>query len=196
MSVGYLHEDLVDIIDILYIKTFRLKTSWDFLSLFVFNGNMENHYPDLTYSLKYSFGIDAYTTIDALFSSGKYTYYTLKKMNSEFEEEYRKARAALKEVIPKIEWNRDKLFCHFVEKQSEQDINEIVLHFPRIFEIIAALQISAMKIFNVDESEIRVMPEDKYRKLQEEKAEFSHLLMKGILNEAIRQALNKTSLDE
>ena len=190
MSVEYSHEDLVDIIDILYIKTFRLRTSWDFLALFVFNGNMENHYPDLTYSLKYSFGIDAYTTVDALLSSGKYTYYTLKKLNSEFDEEYRKARAALKEVIPKIEWNRNKLFCHFVEKQSEAEINEIVLDFPRVFDILAELQMAAMRIFNVDKSEIRVMPEDKYIKLQEEKAEFSHLLMEGILNEDFRQVLN------
>lgn len=189
MSVDYSHEDLVDIIDILYIKTFRLKTSWDFLALFVFNVNMENRYPDLTYSLKYSFGIDAYTTIVALFSSGKYTYYTLKNMNSEFEEEYQKARIALKEVIPKIEWNRDKLFCHFVEKQSEQDIDEIVLNFLQVFDIISSLQISAMKIFNVDESEIRVMPEGKYKKLQEEKTEFFNLLMEGLLNDVLRQDL-------
>lgn len=190
MSVDYSHEDLVDIIDILYIKTFRLKTSWDFLALFVFNGNMEDHYPDLTYSLKYSFGIDAYTTIDALFSSGKYTYYTLKKLNSEFEEEYHKAKVSIQKEIPKIEWNRDKLFCHFVEKQSVQDIDEIVFGFPHVFDILAALQIEAMRIFNVDKSEIRVMPEDKYRKLQEEKAEFSHLLMEGLLHDVLRQNLN------
>ena len=193
MSVNIPHEDLVDIIDILYIKTFRLKTSWDFLAIFVFNGNMENHYPDLTYSLKYSFGIDAYTTIDALFSSGKYTYFTLKKLNSEFEKEYHKAKDLIKKEIPKIEWNRDKLFCHFVEKQSVHDIDEIVLGFPHVFEILAALETAAMKIFNVDKSEIRVMPEDKYRKLQEEKAEFSHLLMEGLLNVELRQVLNKKS---
>ena len=193
MGSEYTHEELVDIIDILYIKTFRLKTSWDFLALFIINGNMENRYPDLTYSLKYSFGIDAYTTIDALFSSGKYTYFTLKKLNSEFEEQFRRAKAALKEVIPKIEWNRNKLFCHFVEKQSEQEINEIVFNFPRVFDILVGLQIAAMRIFNVDKSEIRVMPEDKYRKLQEEKAEFSHLLMEGLLNVELRQILNKKS---
>lgn len=186
MGSEYTHEELVDIIDILYIKTFRLKTSWDFLALFVFDGNMEEHFPDLTYSLKYSFGIDAYTTIDALFSSGTYTFYTLKKLDDGFAEQYQKARTALKKVIPKIEWNRDKLFCHFVEKQSEQEINEIVVGFPEVFDILAALQIAAMKIFNVDECEIRVMPEDKYRKLQEEKTEFSQLLMDGLWYNLLR----------
>ena len=100
------HEEFVDIIDILYIKTFRLKNSWDFLSLFIFNGNMENRYPDLTYSLKYSFGIDAYTTINALFSSGKYSFSYIKKADTKFEEEYQKAWAALQESIPR---NRQKL---------------------------------------------------------------------------------------
>ena len=57
MSVTYSRAEVVDIIDILYIKIFRLKTSWDFTSIFVFDGNMERRYPDLTYSLKYSFGI-------------------------------------------------------------------------------------------------------------------------------------------
>lgn len=186
MGSEYTHEELVDIIDILYIKTFRLKTSWDFLALFVFNGNMEEHFPDLTYSLKYSFGIDAYTTIDALFSSGTYTFYTLKKLDDGFAEQYQKARTALKKVIPKIEWNRDKLFCHFVEKQSEQEINEMVVGFQEVFDILMALQIAAMKIFNVNESEIRVMPEDKYRKLQEEKTEFSQLLIDGLWYNLLR----------
>lgn len=186
MGIYYTHEKLVNIIDIIYIKTFRLKNSWDFLSLFVFNDNMENRYPDLTYSLKYSFGIDAYTTINALFSSGKYTFYTLKKLDNGFAEKFQMARTALKRVIPKIEWNRDNLFCHFVEKQSEQEINDIVMGFPEVFDILSALVIEAMKIFNVDESEIRVMPEDKFKKLQEEKAEFSQLLMDGLLCDLLR----------
>lgn len=186
MRIEYSHEELVDIIDILYIKTFRLQNSWDFLSLFVSNDNMENRYPDLTYSLKYSFGIDAYTTINALFSSGKYTFYTLKKLDNGFAEKYQMARTALKRVIPKIEWNRDKLFCHFVEKQSEQEINEIVMGFPEVFDILSALVIEAMRSFSVDKSEIRVMPEDKYRKLQEEKNDFSQLLMDGLLHNLLR----------
>ena len=156
------HEEFVDIIDILYIKTFRLKNSWDFLSLFIFNGNMENRYPDLTYSLKYSFGIDAYTSINALFSSGKYS-------------------------IPRIKWNRNKLFCHFAEKQSEKEIDEIVLHFPPVFDILADLTMKAMKLFNVNASEIRAIPEEKYRKLQEEKKAFSRLLTEGLLNDVLRQ---------
>ncbi len=190
MREKHSHENIVDIIDVLYIKLFRLKNSWDFMALFVLNGGIESHYPDLTYSLKYSFGIDAYTTIDALFSSGKYTFCTLMKLNSEFNEECRKARAAIKKVIPQIEWNRDKMFCHFVEKQSEQVINEMVLRFDQVHSIIASLHLAAMEIFNVDESEIRAMPEEKHKKLEEEKQEFSRLLMDGLLNEIISQNLS------
>ena len=190
MSQVFSQEDFVDIIDILYIKTLRLMNSWDFLSLFIFNGNMESRYPDLTYSLKYSFGIDAYTTINALFTSGKYTFLTLKKQSSEFEEEYQKAKNALKEVIPRIEQSRDKLFCHFVEKQSEKEINEIVFHFPSVLDILEGLTMKAMRLFHVSESEIRVMPEEKHRKLQEEKKAFSHLLMEGLFNDVLRQHSN------
>ena len=191
MSVTYSRAEVVDIIDILYIKIFRLKTSWDFTSIFAFDGNMERRYPDLTYSLKYSFGIDAYTTIDALFSSGKYTFYSLKRQNPEFGTAFNDARKALKAVIPQIDWYRDKMFCHFVEKQSEKEIQEMMLRFPRIFEILSGLQMEAMRLFGVDKSEIRVMPEDKYRRLQEEKQNFQFVLIDGLLDETIRKG--KTS---
>ena len=191
MSFVYTHEDLVDILDILYIKLLRLRSSWDFMSIFVFSGNMDSQFPDLTYSLKYSFGIDAYTTIDAILSSGKYTFFSIKKMNGEFEKEFLTAKKKIKEIIPSIEWNRDKLFCHFVEKQSEREINDIVIHFPRVFDILVGLHKKAMSIFNVENSEIRVMPEEKFIKLQEEKAEFSHLLMGALLDNAIKEVLKR-----
>lgn len=191
MSPVLSHEDLVDIIDILYIKLLRLRTSWDFMSIFVFSGNMECQFPDLTYSLKYSFGIDAYTTIVALFTDGRYTFLYLKKRNDEFKEEYEKAKSSIEEILPQIIWNRNKLFCHFAEKQSEQKINEIVIHFPKIFDILADLHKNAMSIFSVDESEIRIMPEEKFVKLREEKIEFSHLLMDGLLDNDLRKVLNK-----
>lgn len=191
MSQVFSHEDIIDIIDILYVKIIRLKNSWDFISLFVFNGNMENHYPDLTFSLKYSFGIDAYTTIDALFSSGEYTFFTLKKRNDEFGEEYRKAKKSLKKVIPNIEWNRDKLFCHFVEKQSEQEIDEMLLQFHSVYKIMMDLHLKAMRIFDVGEHEIRSMSNEKFVKLREEKQRFSLLLMEGLFNETMKQMLEQ-----
>ena len=99
--------------------------------------------------------------------------------------------AKIKEIIPSIEWNRDKLFCHFVEKQSEHEINDIVVHFPQVFDILAGLHNKAMNIFNVDNSEIRVMPEEMFVKLKEEKTEFSHLLMGALLDNDIRKVLKR-----
>ena len=191
MSSEYTHKDFVDILDILYIKLLRLRSSWDFMSIFVLSGNMDNQFPDLTYSLKYSFGVDAYTTIDAILSSGKYTFFSLKKMNEEFEKEVQAAKNKIKEIIPSIEWNRDKLFCHFVEKQSEYEINDMVIHFPQVFDILAVLHNKAMGIFKVDDCEIRVMPEEKFVKLQEEKTEFSRLLMDALLDNDIRKILKR-----
>ena len=185
------HEKIIDILDILYIKVFRLKTSWDFLSIVIFNGNMENRYPDLTYSLKCSFGVDAYATIQALFSSGIYTFFNLKNQSDEFRVEYQKAEKDIQKILPDLKHKRDKMFCHFVEKQNEQYINDMIVSFYQVFEILASLHKKAMILFGVEENEIRVIPENKYKKLEIEKKDFSNLLRDGLLSESLRRIRNE-----
>lgn len=185
MSITYSQKDIVDIIDILYIKIMRLKSSYDFSSIFTFNGNASNQYPDLVYSLKYSFAVDAYTSIDALFSSGKYSFDALKKQNVEFKLYFDEAKKKLNYVLPDFTKNRDKLFCHFVEKQSENEVNDICFCFPKIFDLLTELHKHSMECFCVENSEIRAMTEKQYLALQKQQTDFSMLIIDALLNESL-----------
>lgn len=59
-------ETLVDILDVLYVKLMRLKTAHRTCLSFIMSPDLESRYPDIVYSIKYSFAVDAYTTLNAM----------------------------------------------------------------------------------------------------------------------------------
>ena len=73
------HEEIVDILDILYIKLMRLKTAHRTCLSLILSPEIESRYPDIVYSIKYSFAVDAYTTLNAMLTSGTYSFQTLQK---------------------------------------------------------------------------------------------------------------------
>lgn len=169
-------ETLVDILDVLYVKLMRLKTAHRTCLSFIMLPDIESRYPDIVYSIKYSFAVDAYTTLNAMITSGKYSFQPLQKYNDEFCECYRASYAELKELCPSLQERRNKLFCHCTEKQSEDHINEMLLEFDSLIRVFTNLHSEAMRIFGVSEGEIRVMSSDKFIKLDAEFQEF----MKGL----------------
>ena len=166
------HDTIVDILDILYVKLMRLKTAHRTCLSFIMSPDIESRYPDIVYSIKYSFAVDAYTTINAMITSGKYSFQPLQKHSDYFSECYRRSHAELKKLCPNLQERRNKMFCHCNEKQSEDYVNEMLLKFDSLLGVLANLHSEAMRIFNVTESEIRVMSRDKFTKLDAEFKEF------------------------
>ena len=74
------------------------------------------------------------------------------------------------------------MFCHCNEKQSEDYVNEMLLKFDSLLGVLANLHSEAMRIFNVTESEIRVMSRDKFTKLDAEFKEFMRGLQEIAMN--------------
>lgn len=176
------HETLVDILDVLYIKLMRLKTAHRTCLSFIMSPDIESRYPDIVYSIKYSFAVDAYTTLNAMITSGNYSFQPLQKYNDEFCECYRAFCADLKKQCPALQERRNKLFCHCTEKQSEYHINEMLLEFDSIIRAFTNLHREAMRIFDIAEGEIRVMSSDKFVKLDAEFQEFMMGLQEIAMN--------------
>lgn len=196
MSKKYSHKEVVDILDILYVKIMRLKNSWKTCCIFSHNPIIENQFPDINYAIKYSFGVDAYTTICALFTSGVYSFQSLSKSNIDFFTEYNLSRSNIEKNFPFLNERRNKVFCHFTQKQSETFINDIILHFQEVFEIIAKLHTKAMEVFGVNYNEIRAMNNDKFEKLNGELEEFRILLFNATLDNKISKVLDKNKFKD
>lgn len=64
------------------------------------------------------------------------------------------------------------MFCHCNEKQSEDHIDEIILNFDSLLQVFTQLHGEAMRIFSVEDSEIRIMSNEKFTKLDAEFQEF------------------------
>ena len=176
------HETIVDILDVLYVKLMRLKTAHRTCLSFILSPDIESRYPDIVYSIRYSFAVDAYTTINAMITSGKYSFQPLQKHSEEFSECYRMAHAELKNRMPALQDRRNKMFCHCTEKQSEDHINEILLEFESLIRVLMKLHGDAMRIFNVTENEIRVMSSEKFGKIDVEFREFMQGLEEIAIN--------------
>lgn len=87
------HENIVDILDVLYVKLMRLKTANRTCLSFIMSPGIEFRYPDIVYSIKYSFAVDAYTTLNAMITSGKYSFQPLHKHSDD------KGRVKLDDVV-------------------------------------------------------------------------------------------------
>ena len=176
------HENIVDILDVLYVKLMRLKTAHRTCLSFIISPDIESRYPDVVYSIKYSFAVDAYTTLNAMITSGKYSFQPLQKHSDEFTKCYKVAYGELKKLCPSLQDRRNKLFCHCTEKQSEDHINEMLLEFDSLIRVFTKLHSEAMCIFGVAESEIRAMSGDKLAKLDAESQEFMQGLQEIAMN--------------
>lgn len=176
------HENMVDVLDILYVKLMRLKTAHRTCLSFIMSPDIESRYPDIVYSIKYSFAVDAYTTLNAMITSGKYSFQPLQKYSDEFTKCYKVAHGELKKMCPSLQDRRNKLFCHCTEKQSEDHINEILLEFDSLIRVFTKMHSEAMRVFGVAESEIRAMSGDKFAKLDAEFQEFMQGLQEIAMN--------------
>ncbi len=176
------HENMVDVLDILYVKLMRLKTAHRTCLSFIMSPDIESRYPDIVYSIKYSFAVDAYTTLNAMITSGKYSFQPLQKYSDEFTKCYKVAHGELKKMCPSLQNRRNKLFCHCTEKQSEDHINEILLEFDSLIRVFTKMHSEAMRVFGVAESEIRAMSGDKFAKLDAEFQEFMQGLQEIAMN--------------
>lgn len=176
------HENMVDVLDILYVKLMRLKTAHRTCLSFIMSPDIESRYPDIVYSIKYSFAVDAYTTLNSMITSGKYSFQPLQKYSDEFTKCYKVAHGELKKMCPSLQDRRNKLFCHCTEKQSEDHINEILLEFDSLIRVFTKMHSEAMRVFGVAESEIRAMSGDKFAKLDAEFQEFMQGLQEIAMN--------------
>ena len=176
------HETIVDILDVLYVKLIRLKTAHRTCLSFILSPDIQSRYPDIVYSIKYSFAVDAYTTMNAVLTSGKYSFLTLKKESVLFGEKFIEAQARINMVCSCLQKRRNSMFCHCNEKQCEDYINDIVHNFASLMRILTELHGEAMHIFNVAENEIRVISSDKFNNLDAEFQEFMQGLQEVTMN--------------
>lgn len=181
MSKIYSREEVVDILDILYIKILNLRNSWKSCAIIAMNPNLNNNFPDITDGIKRSFAVDAYTTIEGLLVSGKYSFQSL-IFNEDFQKEFSNSKTKIKSVIPNLDDKRNQMICHFNEKQDPQVYDLIVVKYYLVDEELCNLHKKAMEIFGVNFNEIRAMCNDKFERLSEEYLEFGNILSNAILN--------------
>ena len=184
------HEKAVDIVDILYIKLMRLKNSYRAMGELLFDGSIDAHFPDITAGLKYSFAIDAYSTISALFQSGTYSFNELTKYSDDFKTECDNTWKNICEVLPGLKKRRNKMICHLEEKQDESLLDEMVFRFDSIHQELCDLHKKAMTNYGIKENEIRVMTSEKFEKLDEEYHHFRAVLITGVLEELLKCNMN------
>lgn len=168
-------EDLIEILDIVYSKIIRLNYSYRCIDVFI-HSNMDYVFPDILWSLKYSFATDAFTTISALFQSGNYSFNNLIAYNVNFKEEYTKVKCKIKTNYPEIFNLRNKVYCHFQDKQKEKDVDDIIKKFYQIFYQLVSLHKKAMELFSINNESIHMLSIKNFTELDKEYVEFSKRL--------------------
>lgn len=138
-----------------------------------------NDYPNLCWCMLVSFATDAYTTIDGLMHSGRYSFATLAKDNAKINEKYKETMSKMEETIPNIRNIRNQMFCHLVHKQTNEVIQKIYIHCWDFINYLKELHRHCCKIYGIDESELNGYDTDTFTAFDRELKEFDKLLMDG-----------------
>lgn len=179
-------EQSLDILNITYLRIMQLYFGWQFISTMVLNNNIQNHYPNLCYSLVSSFATDAYTTVSGLLSTGNYSLGRLGQEDSDIKAKIQNAENKLGKTVDNFREVRNKMFCHAVNKKSSDAIYKIYNNFELVFQILTELHSYCCQKLNMPENELRGYDNKTFKLLQEEITDFQDLLMYGNLEKITR----------
>ena len=142
--------DKSEIMRIIYIKLMRLKTTFYPIYSIMRNPAFDWELPDIRTGLINTYTIDFITTINGIFTSGKYSFEFLKKEES-LVEKYTiiKNRISSEYGISKI---RNSQICHFTDKVNPSVINKMFVKSPHIIDEIIEFYDMACKKLNIDVS--------------------------------------------
>lgn len=159
------------------MRIMQLYFNWKFISTMVANPIIENHYPDLTWSLKSSFATDAYTTICSLLSTGNYSFGRLGQECREIQKQIQTTEQNIDIEIPNFKNIRNQIFCHAVKRKSPDVINKIYLKFGSIFRILTDLHLLCCQELNVKDDDYEPYNPNTLKSLNDEINDFGNMLL-------------------
>lgn len=185
-------EEQIIILNKIYKEIMQLEFSHNFLYS-IFFGLNNNKYHFLYYALLSSFAANAYTTINAFFTSGNYSFKQL-EYNNNIKNEIHNSYNEINKVIPNFKNKRDKIFCHFTISKTNKDIVEIFEKFDKIRDIIYKLLNRLYKILNINNEELVTYSNEDFLKLHNELTELSAIINYGMSEldkEKLEEIINK-----
>ncbi len=174
--------EALDILNTIYIRFMRLDFSYQSFGHLFYSSSIANDYPNLCWCMQVSFATDAYTTIDGLMHSGRYSFATLAKDNTEINEKYKEIMSKMDETIPDIRNIRNQMFCHLVHKQTSEVIQKMYTYCWKFIDYLKELHMYCCKIYGINESELNGYDSDTFMALDRELKEFDQLLMDGSMS--------------
>ena len=176
-------EQILDIISITYLRIMQLRFSWQFIGTMVGVSYIEDNYPNLTWSLKSSFATDAYTTINAMLSSGNYSFGRLGQEYPDIQTQVKKAEEDISSVIGDFRNIRNQVFCHAVKKKSQDNIDKIYWCFSFVFDILTNLHFSCCNLLKIKDDDFKHYDSKALEDLEKETQNFRSLLLNGHLDD-------------
>lgn len=176
-------KEIIDILNTIYIRFMRLEFSYKAFNTIFYSPTIMNDYPNLCWCMKVSFATDAYTTINGLMHSGRYSFSSLINNNDDIEKKYNQIIEKIEEIIPDIRNIRNQMFCHLVQKQSDDAIQQINIHCYEILDCLKELHTFCCKVYNINECELNGYNNITFNSLNKELNEFNNLLMNGNMSD-------------
>lgn len=175
-------QEILDILNTIYIRFMRLQFSYKTFGHIFCAPTIINDYPNLCWCMKVSFATDAYTTVDGLMHSGRYSFATLAKDNEDVNVKYKEIMKKMDGIIPDIHGIRSQMFCHLVQKQTDNAIQTINAYCWEVLECFKELHAYCCRVYGIDESELNGYDNDTFIALGKELEEFNRLLMNGSMS--------------
>ena len=182
-------EQIIDIINITYLRIMQLNFSYKFIAVMVDNNIIANSYPNLVWSLQSSFATDAYATISGLLSTGNYSFGRLGQENKKIKDKLKIAENDITLKIDDFREIRNKMFCHAVHKKSFDAIYRIFDNFESVYNILYDLHGFCCCEFSIDDNDYGHYSDVEFEKLNEEMYNFHYLLISG--NWSVIDNINK-----
>lgn len=169
----------LDILNIIYIRLMRLQLSYKTFDNIYNAPTIASNYPNLCWCMQATFATDAYTTIDGLMYSGRYSFETLAKDNKAVKEKYKETNRKIEKTIPNFHITRNQMFCHLVQKQANDAIWKMNSYCWEIIDYLQELHLYCCSVYGIDTSELNGYSNETFMALDREFEEFNKLLMAG-----------------
>lgn len=175
-------QEAIDILNTIYIRFMRLQFSCETVACIFCASIVTDDYPNLCWCIRVSFATDAYATIDGLMHSGRYSFATLAKDSEAINVKYKEIMRKMETIIPNIRSIRNQMFCHLVQKQTNDAIQKINTYCFAFLDCLKELHTYCCHIYGIHESELNGYRNDAFMALDRELKEFSQLVMDGSMS--------------
>lgn len=156
-------QEILDILNTIYIRFMRLQFSYKTFGHIFCAPTIINDYPNLCWCMKVSFA-------------------TLAKDNEDVNVKYKEIMKKMDGIIPDIHGIRSQMFCHLVQKQTDNAIQTINAYCWEVLECFKELHAYCCRVYGIDESELNGYDNGTFIALGKELEEFNRLLMNGSMS--------------